>query len=859
MLLSHFKRLCTLFPTLIASTTPQSSVLNTSSPSPLPSPIQRAVPACAQPCVQASLLARFPLACTSPFNLNCLCSRYSIAGEALGEVALGCIYSSCPTVDSQAASAYAICLGQKDAVVPTQSALTIVATSTIPSTSSITGLPTTIATQTLSTPTTRPSSIPPSGVVDTDSVSSMPPASSPTQTAAESQVQSQSPRTMKPAQIAGLAVAAAAVFILAIGLMALSIFLRRRRERKNDGDGLEKGSGQSEGGPSPFAGYVPHTPAPIQSSYPPRSMPQDNRRPWTNPRKNQRTHQEGFTNANPSRPRPQRKNADQNLQLYAMQTLPNTDRRPPTKPSLNKPFPKINTNHNFSSNRVDSPQSLSSAAPIGVAISAELPADSVFSNSSRARQEPASGQAVSTLKAPEVASRRPDSTLTQHTVFEEDEEAIRRRSSILLPTPPMPVPPIRSLQPSRPHVSPASSSSSRQPGLSLNIPVRHSISNIERIVPAKIKSNTHLPSPPPAIIPLAPPIRLSPVRDRSVSGTTGRSTRSNSSNNDVPDYYFGDVSPRRATPNASPAPSTISRGKQPVKTSSNLRPKTSMSTVSRATSRASLSHRDSMSSQTSFESIDGNDPTPEEDDEDDNYNKQLASDSKLSPVAESPISNLRYPKVPRASNQLVPRSPRSPKSPHSLQSLDSPRRSTPLVLNSVGSGNNPSTATTIIKEPSALLVKRRGEGEALNLGRQLQMDSPKRTEVRNYMRGYRRQLRNSSVQESWSAASKAIDDDDLHPRGRTAARVQSGQWPKSPAMYDADAVQPFHANRARDQNYPRQHAHAAAVADAATAALKSPLWVPRLTPTRKGDDLFIAVSYSKKAGDGASQQPSQQQ
>jgi stress response protein YsnF len=28
--------------------------------------------------------------------------------------------------------------------------------------------------------------------------------------------------------------------------------------------------------------------------------------------------------------------------------------------------------------------------------------------------------------------------------------------------------------------------------------------------------------------------------------------------------------------------------------------------------------------------------------------------------------------------------------------------------------------------------------------------------------------------------------------------------------------------------------------------LKSPIWVPRLTPTRKGDDLFISVGWGAK-------------
>ena len=59
--------------------------------------------------------------------------------------------------------------------------------------------------------------------------------------------------------------------------------------------------------------------------------------------------------------------------------------------------------------------------------------------------------------------------------------------------------------------------------------------------------------------------------------------------------------------------------------------------------------RTSVGSDTSFESMDPDEPTPPDEAEEKGAN--------LTPALESPISGLRYPKVPRSSNQTVPRSP----------------------------------------------------------------------------------------------------------------------------------------------------------------------------------------------------------
>ncbi|EON69733.1 hypothetical protein W97_08995 [Coniosporium apollinis CBS 100218] len=206
-------------------------------------------------------------------------------------------------------------------------------------------------------------------------------------------------------------------------------------------------------------------------------------------------------------------------------------------------------------------------------------------------------------------------------------------------------------------------------------------------------------------------------------------------------------------------------------------------TVSRAT-------RDSCASETSFESADPHDPTPEEE-----------NDKQLSPVAESPISKLRYPKVPRASNQAVPRSPRSPRSPKQPQHQDS--------------------------HPPTLLAKRRGDLAAHDLEKRLwitnsnsaSMSSHARgtSNATNSTRGHRQTNSNDALDQflngqysRYQAAKTRVAHRHSHGQSSNAGSVEL-QWngQKSPGM---------------------------------EMLVKSPLWAPKLTPTKRGDDLFISVT-----------------
>jgi len=89
---------------------------------------------------------------------------------------------------------------------------------------------------------------------------------------------------------------------------------------------------------------------------------------------------------------------------------------------------------------------------------------------------------------------------------------------------------------------------------------------------------------------------------------------------------------------------------------------------SRRPSKASS--RDSQASFTSFESLGSDDdPTPPQEE-----------DRRLSPVHESPVTNLRYPKIPRPANQAVPRSSASPlRGQREFRSEVSPLQPSPIT------------------------------------------------------------------------------------------------------------------------------------------------------------------------------------
>ncbi|KAF2126624.1 hypothetical protein P153DRAFT_399387 [Dothidotthia symphoricarpi CBS 119687] len=786
MFLSHFLSLCFMTSTLIAASSPTTAPFAQRS---LPDALQQIVPACAQSCLQKSLADNFPIACTVPGNIGCLCSHYSSSGETLGEVAFSCVFKYCASDKQDEASSYNICLGREDAVLPTKTAFTIVVGSTSstktmsPSTtrsssgSAITPAITSIAPTTLQTQTS--SSQQP---VVVDSISLTPSATSTTSsTAAPTAVTVEESRKMTPAQIAGLSVAGVAAFVFAVGLMALSVCLRRRRERKYEQLSDEKSQGHSEKRSSTrFSHYVPlgSVPEPPKqfSLLPPPAA-----------------HTAGQTTRSDGSP---------------------FNGRPANGMSV-RPVQRLGVG--------TSPNSSDSSLPldqIGLAISAEMDGKPAAPQPKAAARQ----QRPKSIQTERVIPSRPSSTMTQNTVFEEDEVMARRRSSTLLPTPPIPIPPIRRLQPSRPlsklnTTTPAPQlnthrrKASRGSELFLDLPIRHERPQ-PRNVTARINPSNGSPAPRPTPqIRLAPPMETHSSSSTIQTSTPSTNTPVSGTPGDIPDYYFSAPSP--SPPHASPAQFT--KPKLSPRTVQ-IKAKKSMSTVSSHASTARL--RDSLSSQTSFESADRDDPTPEDEDDDkqlsssddnsniNNITKNTNKPSKnttLPPVPElgSPLAKLRYPKVPRASNQCVPRSPKTTTTPTTTM---------------LGSANR--TRNNDLASP-----RRRAQKQTLHLHLQTQQPHP-----------HRKHTRSSSETHTPSS-----------PRQYNRTRPQSVAWPSSPIERErGTVVKPLNVRRgvwgAEREGLKIRNTHRDGDGGV-REEVGSPVWVPRLTPTRKGDDLMISVGW----------------
>ncbi|KAH6642166.1 hypothetical protein C7974DRAFT_96519 [Boeremia exigua] len=757
MLLSHVKRLCIISASLIAAAPHSAASTVTSVPSALPTKLQQDVPSCAHSCIRTSLSERFPVACTIEGDLQCLCSRYSSIGESLGEVALACVYASCSSIDT-AALAYNVCLGQRNAVLPTKTALTVVPSRTPSTTSRVSTSSTTSisrATITSIIRSTLQTQVSSSQSVFADSISAPASAtsslsSSSTPTSGAAPASNNDRPKMTPAQIAGLSVAAVAAFIIAIGLMALSVFLRRRKEQKSTSVN-EKDEDRRRQQSRRFSHYRP-----VENTT-------------------------ASTTSFPIGPPP-----------------PTVPRNAPRYPRLVTPSPfstlgLSGAGSNRTAVRPGVGTSGSAASipmsQIGLAISAELEGCPAPSKTAKSANHPR--QKVT------EEHFRPLSTRTEATVFEEDEIAARRRSSKLLPTPPVPIMPIRSLQPSRqPYKAPTPSNASsnntaRRSELFLDIPTRHERPLPKRIVPTGL-SSTGSPAPKRP----TPQLQISPPKSQQ-SSSTSTATITPASAADIPDYYFSTVSlpERDTTPRQDsdtlPASKTRKKRRSPSSTSGSR-------TISKTSTRPTF--RDSASSQTSFETADPNDPTP-----DDDQDKQLSDDNKLSPVAESPIHGLKYPKVPRASNQLVPRSP-------------------PRISREQGR-----FYVRPLPEHSSLLVKRRGKREAVQLEQQLVLKDPFTTPTRRELRAHQNQQSRTVSANSWERTPES--------------KIEQYSYNNSPVVKQEDMVRPLSIIKKTDIN--RDSGQGGQM-----IGLKSPVWIPHLTPTRKGDDLFISVGWGDNLRDG---------
>ncbi|KAL9095567.1 MAG: hypothetical protein Q9165_001999 [Trypethelium subeluteriae] len=421
---------------------------------------------------------------------------------------------------------------------------------------------------------------------------------------------------------------------------------------------------------------------------------------------------------------------------------------------------------------------------IGVAISPEgYDNDTPVSSTSTRTTSRLLPEKPAVIPEQQLADRRPTSNFSQATVFEEDHYGAGRKvENYAFPVPPSPV---YSRYPNEnPPVQVAAELSSfserrQPPPLTLKIPRTVASTKASSIAPPRIVAVTQ-PKPTAYTTSLKnqrPPKVVIQGRSRNSSEGRGQSSQTK-----------GKTGATRQIQDA-PLDQDGQQGK---------------SHSGKHTSDQSHleSNRDSCVSDTSFESLEDN-PTPPEE-----------TVKKLSPVEESPISSIRYPKIPRSSNQIVPRrSPTGPQ-PTTGPSLRPPPRPWRANVSRLDDATDSSSST------STLLAKRRGEDAAVEIERRLGLPHQ------------------SSVQSSSGASS-----DPQSPRTASSSNTlglaplswQAVGWRQSRF---ASALR----NRVPVAEGGREVTWIDDSAISPTTVLRSPIWEPRLTPTRRGEDLMLSVT-----------------
>lgn len=221
--------------------------------------------------------------------------------------------------------------------------------------------------------------------------------------------------------------------------------------------------------------------------------------------------------------------------------------------------------------------------------------------------------------------------------------------------------------------------------------------------------------------------------------------------------------------------------------------------------------RQSSASDTSFESIGDDDPTP-----------PAEAEKQLTPVAEtSPISDIRYPKVPRSSNQAVSRSPRlavpAKRSDSSIgvarrspENTDSRRRAQPLTPDRQNFRSSPSLGGTTITHHQNKSTQTYDPDNGLRI-----------------LNSYDPSHQNKALQQKASGTLRTPPASPLHGyeknHGTTATSTPPNNTRRGPngrLVLQMDKTK----------------------AGMAAAAPESPRWAPKLTPQRQGDDLYLSVS-----------------
>ena len=710
----------------------------------LPASLQPIIPSCAQPCIEAYIQEAFvPSVCSNATDFGCLCTHYSPSGFTIGEVSLACLDSRCsqpnPVVATQL---YSACSAVSGAVIASHSVLTLFSS---PATSSTNYVSHTTSQITTSTSRPAPTSATASQTIGTlNSIATQTPDTASTQTIESvSPASTPAPQTtvviapagntttdnhgsmaLTSAQAVGISVAAIGALLLAAGVIFCIACCRRKKSKKQNKarhsfDFVDQDIRQAPPGYSPCM-FV---------HYGPRGAPGHSCAQTSDPTGQGNVHNFDSSLLHPQHQRLQADNRTRNApidhSLNHHRTTSNTD----SYNALYSPSHRRST----SLESAGSDRTLSQLLP-------DKPA-----KDTEAIMQPA----------------RPISTATRGTVFEEDKTpGLPKRMS--LPVPPsatyMPLTTYGRSEPRFANHYTHSPQEAQHPTLCLRIPSNRS--KFARLSSPTLPDKHNHTETPGNLQHVQPnPLSSNPRSPR-------MSMPPNSAISYLPSYYTSDDSRTPVVPNISPKYS--SQGARQNSPPPPLPRKGILKTA-----------RASQSSETSFESVDPEEPTP-----------PTEVEKQLSPLAESSIAALRYPKVPRASNQAIPRSP-------------------PIMM----SPSMPRTQQRVPERLETLLSKRRGNDTAEDLERRFRMG--------NLSRG-------ASCKTMSSKDSMASNSTDPLPSHRQHHKAETPFRGKG-----KEVLGPL----PRKQLSPPTN-----IAKSPEMTIASPLFGPKLTPSRRGDDLFISVA-----------------
>lgn len=764
------------------------SLLRITSSQALPSSLQSGIPICAQTCLTEAIDGDFvPSVCSSAQDFDCLCSHYGTDGYTLGERAFGCLYDGNCTSASQsnASAVYTICSGQNNAVTPTHSTVVVTA----------------LSTSSTSAPTSNPSMTAMAATSASSSASTATEASMISTSTSSSS--SSGPIQLTEAQVAGIAIAAIALVVLTVGIAGCLLFIRRRNKNLEQEEAKllfhhsRNGSGSQTShlgtpwkdprGMPGGVGIVPVERSPRPDMPPPLPPPIPLERTW--PRyypimpgdtfmpRDLFVPQDGIGVA---------QTTNVPLQMPVSATAPAIPILPPepamvqpsmVPPSMAQPSMANPPRRSFSSAQERPVTNYGPPAPV-----AARPVESSTSPSKRARRS-----IDTTAVLSQVTEFEEDGTGTRSALQSpgfppsqaqgQDESRGRPHSRPIVPAlrTTSGSPRLRALRPSTLKIQiptyPTTTVGAGQPTLVATTQPAH----------AQIHQFAFPPPPPRGPSQIQQPVTNATNVTRPPSLYNKRSSPPSNTESGL-----GALNPSRR-----PSPPQTAAAGAVVSTAANLAsnrlPKHSSKLSKKSQRTASQPGRDSAASYTSFETVGSeDDPTPPKEE-----NKELTPPNG----GGSPISNLRYPKVPRSSNQQVSRTPPSPKNMESNEKLS------PNKISSTPSPRNKAKATSP-----------RGVADHLWRTETRPQDGPARINPYTYEAQYKFRPPESKQQQTVNTGAAQALAKSSPPQ---PTKDESGSWNWSPDL-----------NATFAQFNP-----------------KSPFGpMPKLTPTKQGEDLYLSVS-----------------